>query len=243
MSLLRPRPWAITNRASSGFTLLEVLVAISLLALLLTLAYAAMRTAVHATRSGEATIARSEELRTSQTFLRRQLSQALPVPYDVDQNTGIAYLFEGGDDAIRFVATMPGYLSRGGPHVQRLALVRGQGGLQLEFSHSQLNGYDPMLPLGGDREPVVLLAGIARGGFEYRQREVDGLLGPWTREWEQPSMLPQQLRLWLEFDNDDPRHWPELEVPMLAGGASGLGMAQPPRRERREPTRPPRPSQ
>jgi general secretion pathway protein J len=227
--------------AAAGFTLLEVLVAISLLALLLALAYGTLRTAVQATRSGEAVIERSEELRTAQAFLRRQLSQSLPIGYEVDERTGMNYLFEGGDDAIRFVAAMPGYLSRGGPHVQRLALVRGADGLQLEFSHSQLNGFDPSQPVGGDREPVVLVAGIANGGFEFRQREADGRLGPWQHSWDEPSTLPQQLRLRLEFAPGDPRHWPELDVPVLAGGASGLGIGHP--RRRGVGNRPPRPSE
>jgi general secretion pathway protein J len=228
--------------AAGGFTLLEVLAAVSLLALLLTLAYATLRTAVQAARSGEAVIERSEELRTAQSFLRRQLSQSLPIPYEVDERSGMNYMFEGGADAIRFVAAMPGYLSRGGPHVQRLALVRNRGGLQLEFSHSQLNGFDPTQAVGGDRDPVVLLAGIADGGFEFRQREPDGRLGPWSSSWDEPNMLPQQLRLWLEFADDDPRHWPSLDVPVLAGGGSGFGFGQP-RRRPGESNRPQRPSE
>ena len=208
-----------------GFTLLEVLVAIALLALLLTLAYAAMRTAIQASRSGEALIARSEEMRTAQAFLRRQFAGALPLAYELDATNGVQYLFEGGRDAIQFVAPMPGYLSRGGAHVQRLALVRAAGGgLQLEFNHSQLNGFDPEAgPVGGDREPVVLATGITDGGFEFRQREPDGRLGPWQDQWDSPHALPQQLRLRVEFAADDGRHWPDLEVPVLAAGNSGFG--------------------
>jgi general secretion pathway protein J len=225
----------------AGFTLLEVLVAISLLGLLLALAYAAMRTAVQATRSGEALIARSEELRTAQTFLRRQFAGALPLTYELDPRTGIGYLLEGGSDALQFVAPMPGYLSRGGPHVQRLALVSGRDGLRLEFTHSQLNGYDPDVGIGDGRDPVVLIAGIADGRFEYREREVDGTLGPWIDRWDSPHSLPVLLRLQLEFADDDGRRWPVLDVPVLASGATGFGMGM--GMSRRDRNRVPRPSE
>jgi general secretion pathway protein J len=229
------------HRHHSGFTLLEVLVAIGLLALLLALAYGSIRAAVQATRSGEALIARSEEMRAAQTFLRRQFAGIMPLPYDTDMQNGIQYLFEGNADAISFVAPMPGYLSRGGPHVQRLALVNHRGTLQLEFNHSQLNGFESGDVVGGEREPVVLATGIASARFEFRQREADGVLGPWTSAWDMPNMLPQQVRLAVEFPADDPREWPALEVPVMAStfGAGGFGsiggVVAPERRSRRVP--------
>jgi general secretion pathway protein J len=211
------------RRRHSGFTLLEVLVAIGLLALLLALAYGAIRAAVHATRSGEALIARSEEMRAAQTFLRRQFAAIMPLAFETDIHDGIQFHFEGNADAISYVAPMPGYLSRGGPHVQRLAVVNHRGNLRLEFTHSQLNGFESGDVIGGDREPVVLVAGLAGARFEFRQREADGVLGPWTSEWDLPGVLPQQLRLLVEFPRDDLRQWPSLEVPILAASFPGYG--------------------
>jgi general secretion pathway protein J len=211
------------RRRHAGFTLLEVLVAVGLLALLLTLAYASMRAAVQASRSGEALIARSEEMRTAQVFLRRQFAGTLPLPYEFDDRTGIQLMFEGSADSIRFVAPMPGYLSRGGPHVQELSVARARGGLQLEFNHSQLNGFLPDQPVGGDRDPVVLVDGIARAAFEFRSRETDGQLGPWTEHWDNPHLLPVQIRLRVEFPADDPRRWPDLEVPVMSASGGMLG--------------------
>src|SRR5690606_9228138 len=140
------------------FTLLEVLVAVTLLALLVTLAVGTLRTAVRSVRSGEALVERTDRTRVAQEFLRRQLSHAMPLPFERMEDTGENRVFVAERDSLRFVAPMPGYLSRGGPHVQWLTLESGRDGDRLVFDHAQLNGYDPDNPKGrSKREPVVLL--------------------------------------------------------------------------------------
>lgn len=216
--------------SSRGFTLLEILLSVALLSLVITLAYGSLRVAIQASRSGEALIERTEEMRTAQGFLRRQFSQMLPVPYERLEDTGEEKRFEGAAEVVRFVAPMPGYLSRGGAHVQELALVRGRNGLQLEFRHAQLNGFEPDEGFDDARAPVVLIDGIREGRFQFRRIEDDGLLGDWRDAWENPQALPLMLRLELSFDDGDQRVWPEFEVTALAAtsaqniGFGGAGM-------------------
>ncbi|MCK7594577.1 prepilin-type N-terminal cleavage/methylation domain-containing protein [Pseudomarimonas salicorniae] len=208
-----------------GFTLLEILLSVALLSLVIALAYGSIRVAVQASRSGEALIERTEEARTTQQFLRRQLSQMLPTPYERLEDSGEETRFEGSADFIRFVAPMPGYLSRGGAHVQELALVRVRDGYQLEFRHAQLNGFDPVLGFDPEQEPVVLIDGISDAAFSFRRVEPEGGLSGWMAEWDEPQSLPLMLRLEIEFDSADQRSWPEFEVASLAASAGlGLGM-------------------
>ncbi len=222
-----------------GFTLIEILLSVGLLALVIALAYGSIRVAVQASRSGESLIERTEEMRTAQGFLRRQLSQMLPTPYERLDDSGEEKRFEGDAQGIRFVAPMPGYLSRGGPHVQELVLARVAGGYQLEFRHAQLNGFDPAEGFDPEQEPVVLIDGIRDGEFSFRRLEVEGELSDWMSEWDEPALLPLLLRLDLEFDSADRRDWVEFEVAGLAasaglGGGTGLAGSM-----RFEPARPP----
>ncbi len=206
------------SRGSRGFTLLEVLMAVVLLALLMTLALTSIRTAIQASRSGEAMIARSEQSRTVQGFMRRQLAQALPIAYEQVADAGTERRFAGSADEVVFVATMPGYLSRGGAHVQTLSLVGNGRGQRLQFNHAQLNGYDPADPQFA-AEPVVLMEGIASGRFEFRELDETGELGEWNSDWETSERLPLMIRLVLEFDRDDARRWPEFAVTVMASAA------------------------
>jgi len=219
-----PRMPVQRSHPARGFTLLEVLLATALLALALTLAYGALRAAVGSVRSGEALIERTDEVRVAQEFLRRQLSHAMPLVFEQLEDDGERKLFEADADSVRFVSPMPGYLSRGGPHVQWLSIERSRDGMALVFDHAQLNGFDPEEPKPDDaRPPVVLLEGIDRASFEYRALDETGELGEWTDTWEDPQQMPLMVRLLVEFEQGDARIWPALEVPLRLAAAAGQG--------------------
>jgi general secretion pathway protein J len=144
----------------------------------------------------------------------------MPLPFERLEDTGENRVFIAERDSLRFVAPMPGYLSRGGPHVQWLTLESGQDGDRLTFDHAQLNGYDPDDPKGkSKREPVVLLEGFRDARFEFRALDEQGELSEWSSTWDDPQRLPLLVRLVLEFDRDSRQRWPDLEIPVLVATA------------------------
>jgi general secretion pathway protein J len=219
------------NRSRAhGFTLLEVLMAVLLLAVLIGGAYGGLRASANAMRAGEAAIDRTDRLRTAQEFLRRQIGSILPLGYAHDDKEGLNIVFEGDAQFMRFVAPMPGYLSHGGPYVQTLELVRGKDGLQLQFTDTMLNGYDEAQKSGkGDEvEPVVLLDRIAAGRFAYRSLDDQGELIDWNSEWSSTEVTPLLVRIELTMQPGVQIPWPTLDVPlMLNGGAIHTNLRQP----------------
>lgn len=202
-------------RKARGFTLLEVVLAVLLLALLLAGSYGAVRTAVRSMHSGEAAIDRTNRLRVAQEFLRRQISRAMPLSFGRDESTGTSFVFEGDHDFLRFVAPMPGHLSKGGPYVQTLSFSRSRGGgRQLVFDNAMLNGFD-LENAGVDNESVVLIDRIRDGHFEYRTLDEEGQLADWTDEWEDPSITPVMVRVVIEMDRDARITFPEMEIPLV----------------------------
>jgi general secretion pathway protein J len=213
-------------RHSGGFTLLEILMAVVLLALLLAGAYGGIQTSVRAMHSGERMIERVDRVRTVQEFLRHQLSRIMPLAYDQTPNGN--FVFEGDRGLMRFVAPMPGYLSHGGPYVQTLALTRGDGGLRLVFSGAMLNGFDPKEEKAAERDPVVLIDHIRDGAFAYRRIDEQGELGPWTDTWDDPGLTPLMVQISLVMQNGERVNWPTLSVPlMLDSGATRMQAAAP----------------
>jgi general secretion pathway protein J len=197
------------NTRARGFTLLEVVVALSLLALAVALALGTLRGATGATARAEGTAQRDERLRAVQGLIRRQVGAALPMAMAIDPETGEAQLWRGEAHELEFVGAMPGYLSRGGPHVQTLELV----GDRLQFQHAMLTPDGALEP---EREPTVLLDGIAEASFSYRTLDDAGRPGPWQDAWPTPTTLPPVVRLKVRF-KDETRRWPELLLaPRLA---------------------------
>ena len=203
------------RRATGGFTLLEVLAALALLALLMVGVYAGIRTATVSVRAGSALIERSDQIRSAQQFLRRELAQSLTQALGRTQR-GEPIVFVGTAREMRYVAPLPGYLGRLGPQVQRLQLVDdGAGGLRLELSLA-------LLPPDGEPPasfgtPQVLLDHIVDGQFGYNGLPTEGGTVTWPQNWVDGRELPQLVRIALRPGGN--LSWPDLDVPLRVTAA------------------------
>ncbi|WP_232823573.1 prepilin-type N-terminal cleavage/methylation domain-containing protein [Dyella sp. C9] len=210
-----------TPAAMRGFTLLEVLGALALLALLLLGVYGGVRTATHAVHSGEQAIGRLDEIRSAQQFLRRELAQARAVPLG-RTDKGDPIYFTGDAHVMRFVAPLPGYLGQLGPQLQQLKLVPdGKGGSRLEASFALMppDGSAPHA-LG---EPEVLLEGIRDGSFSYRAPDTAQKAGDWRDQWSDVRAMPRIVRIALRLKGTS--NWPELDAPLRVDVSATQGQA------------------
>ena len=219
MTSSRPATFASRKARISGFTLIEVLIALSLMAFGLALTFGALRGATGSSERAAETAQRDERLRAVHGFLRRQLSMALPIAFEFDQSSGEATLFRASSNKIEFVANMPGYLSRGGPYLQTLSIVHGEHGLQLQFGSQLLTTEGP---IKDERPPEVLLDGLSEAEFSFRGLDENAHPGNWRSSWAQTTQLPPLIRLQVRFD--DPRkRWPDFVVPLrLASPNTGM---------------------
>ncbi|MFT3790126.1 MAG: prepilin-type N-terminal cleavage/methylation domain-containing protein [Rudaea sp.] len=225
--IVAPRTLYVLH-GSDGFSLLEVMLAILLLALLLAGAYSGITSARHSMRSGEAIIERVDKVRTVQEFLRHQISRILPFPYAQDGTK--VEVFQGDGKFMRFVAPMPGYLSRGGAYVQTLALTPGDDGLQLVFTSTLLNGFGKGKNGPDDGSTVVLLDHIEDGTFRYRGLDPQGELMNWGENWQDSGTTPLLVRLDLQLANGARVPWPQMTIPLMmdvgARRAGPMGLAR-----------------
>jgi len=205
----------------AGFTLVEVLLAISLVGLIMAMAYGGFRASVRATGSGEVLIEQTNRLRISHQFVRRQLSlaQALIIEQREDDGTPIRFL--GDRESVRFVAPMPGYLSYGGPYVQQLRLEPDDQGFDLIYYYSMLNGYQADDNDFG--EGIVLIDGIAEGRFRFLGSDPETGLPGWMEAWEFPGQMPLAVSLAMDLDHPSGLTWPDLIAPVMLDGTAAPG--------------------
>lgn len=183
-------------RHARGFSLMEVLAALALLSIVLLGVYSGIRTASRIVRSGDQAIQRMDEVRSAQTYLRSELAQALAIPF-AETDDGDPVVFAGDAKTLRFVAPMPGYLSKLGPQLHTVALVDdGRDGYRLEVTLAMLppDGSDPQ-PIG---EPEVLLRGIRKGALSYRGLDDQNRPGDWQDTWPDGRRTPSLVRMALD---------------------------------------------
>ena len=207
-------------KRAAGFTLLEILAALVLLSLLLVGVYSGIASASHSVRSGTATIERTDQMRSAQQFLRRELAQSVTEPI-ARTSQGQPLFFEGSAREMRYVAPLPGYLGKLGPQLQQLQLVDDEhGGQRLELRLALLppDGQPPR-PLG---EPQVLFDHIRQGSFSYSGVNPQGEAIPWSPAWADGRVLPLLVRIELQPEGRD--SWPRLDVPLRVNPAQSTGL-------------------
>jgi general secretion pathway protein J len=209
------------KRQSTGFTLVELLLATALLSILLGLIYGGLRSSIRATDRGQIILEESSRLRMAHQFVHKQLSQMMPLGFAQSEtdDSGFAQsetddsftVFQGSSDSIRFVAPMPGYLGFGGPQVQELSLVsnRSGNGLALVLNHAVLQDFEESKLY--EREEIFLLGGIEEGEFLFQGKE-EGELTGWMPDWEFESELPRAVSLSISFENESHVIWPLLSA-------------------------------
>ena len=202
----------------SGFTLIEVLLATMLLAAGLALGFATLRAAAATAQRGEAIASRNERIRAVSEFLRRRIGGAQGIVFALDQATGVSKRFEGDAQSMRFVADLPDYLGRGGPHLHQLALAgeAGEQALRVEF-HMVLAGETIADPAA--RPPEPLATGLRSVRFAYRASPQGNEIPPWEPRWEFPQALPAHVRVQVI---DAQGAWPDLVVGVPLAASYGV---------------------
>ena len=201
-----------------GFTLIEVLLATMLLASGLALGFATVRAAAATAQRGEAIAERNERIRAVSEFLRRRIGGMQGLVFELDPETAASRRFAGEADAMRFVADLPDYLGRGGPHLHALGVARDGDGFALQI--------DFRMVLAGEtiegshaRPPEPLADGLRSVEFAYRTLGKRGVPGPWLYEWQHPDALPLQVRVRIA---DAQGAWPDMVVSLPLAASYGV---------------------
>lgn len=178
-------------RIEAGFTLVELLVSITLFALLSVLLAGTLRTGSRAAAAGETRIDRTTQIAVSETVIWGQLAGALPVT----AMGSAALLFDGRADGVDFIGLPPAYLAPGGFHRLSLAVAPGPVGQDLVLRWQSLTAAvdEP------DLRPSILLERLARVDFAYYGARDYAETPQWRDDWRGAIRLPVLIRLHFVF--------------------------------------------
>jgi general secretion pathway protein J len=199
------------KRLARGFTLIELVIALMLLALMTSVLFGSLQLAGRSWDSGEAKVARVTEMRQSQQFLREQITAAYP--QRMPKVAEIPLLFSGERDELRYAAALPARVVEGGVLYFRLALAKDDAHSRLVLDRvlTDLSATEPPSFDGADR--TVLAEGVREIKVGYFGRDpgaADSTAPTWRDRWDDRQQLPLLIRV--EVALLQGQAWPALVV-------------------------------
>ena len=206
------RSSALDARAQ-GFTLIELMIALSRFALMSAVLFGSLQLAGRTWDAGEAKAEANSGMRLAGDYLRGQL--AAQHPQRMRRIAEFPLLFSGTREEVRFSAPLPGRVGVGGMWFYRLAVVeaagKGKSALVLERMVPDVNS--TTMPDFNTAERSVLADDITslKVGYLGRDRGSSFDIAPtWRDRWDDPQLLPVLIRIDVVPRVGSP--WPALVV-------------------------------
>ena len=188
---------------SGGFTLVEMLVALTLMSLVMLGMASAIRTMAQTEERIDVRVDRADEMRVASGFIRSVLGRLSTRRVNPVTNVGdTPFLFRGEANSVTWLGVMPARFGAGGRHAFRLAVepVQQDSALVIRFIPWTGGGTPDDWARADSR---VLVRGVTSLALTYEDaRQADPL---WVDQWSRTASLPARIRIEL---NTHGSAWP-----------------------------------
>ena len=197
----------VWRRPLRGFTLVEVLVAMSLMSLVMLAMMSALRTTAQTEERVDRKMLAADEVRVVSSFLRSTLGRvsARKTTAPVNESESPFY-FSGGPNEMTGVGVMPARHGAGGRHHFRLWLDgrAGEGDLMLQYLPWSGNA---LRPDWSKAESQRVAQGVQSLSLQYLDTGVEP--PAWSDQWTLRDRLPNRVSVALRTAAGT---WPEIVV-------------------------------
>jgi general secretion pathway protein J len=220
-------------RTLRGFTLIEVLIAMTLLSIMVVLLFTSLRICAQSWEKGENKITEVNEVAVVYYFFHRHLTSAIPLWNDFTAKDGSQpeagaatekadkiFSFQGKKQSLEFVSVFPASAARAGMQLFSIQLQEEDDEQVIKVTLT------PFFPVSeGEewhQEEEVLIRHVSDFALTYFGPTGDTGESSWQDEWLQKEVQPRLVKISINTTNGV--FWPEMIIELKVSGAvSGAG--------------------
>ena len=208
--------------AQRGFTLIELIAAITLLAVLTTILMGTVRGAERSTSAANDAVERTEQYARTQAFLREHISGVLPMRWRREVSQPLKFI--GTSSNVTYFAPVTSQIAEGGVMWWQLAVAKSQLKSQLVLRRRPSDPEEKAVPdLSSSEQPIVLADNIESLSITYFDAGDDPLTNPdagaWRDSWDENARMPSMIAI--RVTESGGKRWPDLYVPVKLSQALG----------------------
>jgi general secretion pathway protein J len=190
-----------------GFTLIEMLIAMTLLGVLVVLLFSSLKLAATSWVAGDAKVVAVNKKAVVYQFFKQHLPTIHPLAYltntqDPADNQQEQPVFTGNAQHMRFVGALPLSSARKGLQIFEIAAKSDDSSKVMV----QLSPYQQTDNVQIDRE--VLIDHVKSFAFAYFGQTDPSAPAVWTTDWPQSEQLPSLIKVSILLD--DISYWPDM---------------------------------
>jgi general secretion pathway protein J len=212
----------VSHRAGrqAGFTLIEMVVAMTILGVMLMLLYSGLSFALRSWDASDVNGQLTMDRRIGENFLRREVSELFPMRWK--DPVALKLAFEGDKQHMRFVSARPAGISAGGLSLVSIEVAddpRNRRERHLVMRRAMPDDEQKDFGPLEKADASILIADVDSVEFAYFGSENDFAEPKWVDNWTFTSRVPQMIRL--RIKTSDGSQLPDMVMKTMLGEEAG----------------------